>query len=125
MLTDATWRALQKRLGKSSFRAKFRLSEKELVYARDRGLVILETHARDFVTRRIAPRDPPNEGKQTPVTGHPVFVAQHATATCCRSCLAKWHKIPADKKLTVAQINYVTEVLLRWLGEQLAAAKPS
>ena len=79
----------------------------------------------DFVTRRVAPRDPPNEGKQTPVTGHPVFVAQHATATCCRGCLAKWHKIPAGKKLTTAQINYVTEVLLRWLGEQLVAAKPS
>ena len=124
MLSDATWRALQKRLGKSSFRAKFRLSEKALAYARDRGLEVLETHARDFVTRRVAPRDPPNEGKQTPVTGHPVFVAQHATATCCRGCLAKWHKIPADKKLTAAQINYVTEVLLRWLSEQLAAPNP-
>jgi len=124
MLSDATWETLQKRLGRSGFRSKFRLSEKELVYARDRGLEVLETHARDFVTRRVAPRDPANEGKQTPTTGHPVFVAQHATATCCRGCLAKWHKIPEGKKLTVAQINYVTDVLLRWLGNQIATSKP-
>jgi hypothetical protein len=124
MLTDATWQSLQKRLGRSGFRAKFRLSEKELAYARDRGLEVLETHARDFVTRRVAPRDPPNDGKQTPLTGHPVFVAQHATATCCRGCLAKWHKIPEGRKLTNAQINYVTAVLIRWLGDQLAAHAP-
>ena len=124
MLTDATWQSLQKRLGRSGFRAKFRLSEKELAYARDRGLEVLETHARDFVTRRVAPRDPPNDGKQTPLTGHPVFVAQHATATCCRGCLAKWHNIPEGRKLTNAQINYVTAVLIRWLGDQLAAHAP-
>jgi hypothetical protein len=123
MLSDATWQSMQKRLGRSSFRVKFRLSEKELVYARDRGLEVLETHARDFITRRVAPREPANDGKQTPMTGHPVFVAQHATATCCRGCLAKWHKIPEGKKLTNAQINYVTDVLLRWLGDQLAASK--
>ena len=121
MLSDVTWQALEKRLARSRFRSKFRLSEKELVYARDRGLAVLETHARDFVTRRVAPRDPPNDGKQTPVSGHPVFVAQHATATCCRGCLAKWHNIPAGKKLTTAQVNYVTAVLLRWLGQQIAA----
>ncbi len=123
MLSDATWKTLQKRLGRSGFRAKFRLADKELAYARDRGLEVLATHARDFVTRRVAPRDPPNEGKQTPTTGHPVFVAQHGTATCCRGCLAKWHKIPEGKKLTIAQINYITDVLLHWLADQLATQK--
>lgn len=121
MLSDATWRVIEKRLGRSRFRAKFRLSEKELAYARDRGLSVLEQHTRDFVTRRIAPKEPANDGHQTPMSGHPVFVAQHATATCCRSCLAKWHKIPAGKKLTIAQVNYVTDVLLRWLALQIQA----
>jgi hypothetical protein len=119
MLSDATWRTIEKRLGRSRFRAKFRLSEKELVYARDRGLDVLERHARDFIVRRIAPKEPVNDGRQTPLTGHPVFVAQHATATCCRGCLVKWHKIPAGKKLTNAQVNYVTDVLLRWLALQI------
>ena len=122
MLSDATWQTLQKRLARSRFRSKFQLSDKELAYARDRGLDVLEKHARDFVVRRIAPAEPPSEGHQTPTTGHPVFVAQHATATCCRGCLAKWHKIPAGKKLTAAQVNYVTDVLLRWLGEQITPA---
>ena len=119
MLSEATWRTIEKRLGRSRFRAKFRLSEKELAYARDRGLEVLERHTRDFVIRRIAPGKPANDGRQTPLTGHPVFVAQHATATCCRGCLAKWHKIPAGRKLTNAQVNYVTGVLLRWLALQI------
>ncbi len=36
--------------------------------------------------RETAPRaaEPRNDGKQTPFRGHPVFTAQHATATCCR-----------------------------------------
>ena len=120
MLSDVTWQALQKRLARSRFRSKFQLSDKELTYARDRGLEVLEKHAHDFVVRRIGPADPPSEGHQTPVTGHPVFVAQHATATCCRGCLAKWHRMPAGKKLTTAQVNYVTAVLLRWLGERIS-----
>jgi len=121
MLTDVTWQALQKRLARSRFRSNFHLSEKELAYARDRGLEVLGTHARDFIMRRVATANPPSDGRQTPLTGHPVFVAQHATATCCRGCLAKWHKIPAGKKLTVAQVNYITDVLLRWLAQQISA----
>ena len=123
MLAEATWQSLQKRLARSRFRAKFHLSEKELTYACDRGLEVLEKHARDFVTRRVAPAEPANDGHQTPLTGHPVFVAQHATATCCRGCMAKWHRIPSGKKLTVAQVNYVTDVLLRWLGDQISATR--
>lgn len=119
MLSEDTWQLIKKRLERSRFRAKFRLSEKELAYARDRGLEVLEQHTRDFVTRRIAPAQPANDGHQTPISGHPVFVAQHATATCCRGCLAKWHKIPAGRKLTNAQMNYVTDVLLRWLALQI------
>ncbi|WP_251023391.1 DUF4186 family protein [Streptomyces sp. ISL-10] len=29
----------------------------------------------------------------------PVFVAQHATATCCRTCLERWHVVPAGRAL--------------------------
>ncbi len=31
--------------------------------------------------------------------GHPVFVAQHATATCCRECIRKWHKNTTGKRV--------------------------
>ena len=80
-------------LKKSPFRAKFKLKEKDFEYIKQKGLDKIKQHAYDFINSRLAPAKPKNDGKQTPMRGHPVFVAQHATATCCRGCLEKWHKI--------------------------------
>lgn len=77
-------------------------------------------HGRGFIAARLAPAQPRNDGRQTPMRGHPIFVAQHATATCCRSCLAKWHGIPASQALSDAEQNYVLAVIARWLDEQLS-----
>ncbi len=108
-------------LGRSEFRRRFRLGGKEAAYLRQKGLATIREHARDFVTARLAEADPPNDGRQTPMKNHPVFVAQHATAACCRGCLQKWHKIPKGKPLTPEQIDYLVEVIARWLTEQNAA----
>ena len=75
-------------------------------------------HARDFIAKRLAPAEPPNDGRQTPTRGHPVFIAQHATATCCRSCLAKWHGISAGRPLTSAEQEHVVAAIQRWLEAQ-------
>lgn len=75
-------------------------------------------HARDFVDKRLAPLNPPNDGRQTPFRGHPVFVAQHATATCCRSCLEKWHGIAGDHALDEEEVRHVLAVLERWLRRE-------
>jgi Domain of unknown function (DUF4186) len=75
-------------------------------------------HARAFVAQRLAPARPANDGKQTPFRGHPVFIAQHATATCCRKCLSKWHGIPAGKLLTADEQDHVVAATDRWLGTQ-------
>ena len=79
---------------------------------------MLESHARDFITKRLSPGFIANDGKQTPFKGHPVFKAQHATATCCRSCLQKWHKIPKHKQLTNEEINYVVRNIMEWIKEK-------
>jgi len=105
-------------LGRSKFRSKFRLNGKEAEYLRDKGLATILQHARDFLTKRLANAEPANDGKQTPMRNHPVFIAQHATGTCCRSCLAKWHGIPKGRPLTQEQIDYIVEVLRRWLAGQ-------
>jgi len=107
-------------LGRSGFRSRFRLAGKEAAYLRQKSLTKILEHARDFVTSRLADANPANDGRQTPMKNHPVFVAQHATATCCRGCLAKWHKIPKGKPLTQEQIDYVVEVIARWLDGQNA-----
>ncbi|MEI4235320.1 DUF4186 domain-containing protein [Roseovarius sp. D22-M7] len=90
-MTGQDFDALFARLSRSAFRARFRLGAKETSYLAARGMDVIRSHAVDFVAQRLAPSEPKNDGKQTPMRGHPVFVAQHATATCCRSCLAKWH----------------------------------
>jgi hypothetical protein len=106
---------LFKVLSKSAFRDKFRLNGKELDYLSAKGLPAVLDHARDFIAKRLAPAVIVNDGKQTPFRGHPVFVAQHATACCCRGCLEKWHKIPKGHVLTAAEQDYVITVLARWL----------
>jgi predicted Fe-S protein YdhL (DUF1289 family) len=109
-------------LGGSEFRARFRLRGKELAYLRSKGLPAVLEHAADFVEKRLAPAEPANDGKQTPMRNHPAFVAQHATATCCRGCLQKWHAIPKGRPLEPEEKRYVLSVLEKWLAEQERAA---
>ena len=105
-------------LARSKFRRRMRLGAKERSYLDERTLPVVLEHARRFVTERLAPAEPPNDGRQTPMRGHPAFIAQHATATCCRGCLAKWHYIERGRPLTAEQMEYVVEVIERWLKEQ-------
>ena len=106
------------RLAKSPFRKRFRLGPKERGYLATKGFATVLDHARAFIDERLAPANPRNDGKQTPFRGHPVFIAQHATATCCRSCLAKWHGIPRGADLNARQHAHVMAVLERWLRMQ-------
>jgi len=105
-------------LGESRFRSRFRLRGKELAYLRSKGLSTVLEHAADFIEKRLAQAFPANDGKQTPMRNHPVFVAQHATATCCRGCLQKWHHIPKGRPLESEEKRHVLSVLERWLTEQ-------
>lgn len=107
------------RLARSSIRRRFRLGGQDRAYLQARGLPAVLAHARDFIDERLAPADPRNDGKQTPYCGHPVFVAQHATATCCRGCLAKWHSIAQGRPLEAADKARIRAVLVRWLRGQM------
>ncbi len=106
-------------LAKSAFRRKFQLQGKDLEYLHNKGLPTVLSHANDFITKRLAPAFPEKDGKQTPFRGHPVFVAQHATACCCRGCLEKWHQIPKGRSLSVDAQAYIINVLKCWLLEAL------
>ena len=102
-------------LDRSAFRRRQQLSAKDADYLRDKGLDTVMLHARDFIAQRLAPAQPRNDGKQTPMRGHPVFVAQHATACCCRGCLAKWHDIAQGHPLSEPEQAHVLAALERWL----------
>lgn len=106
------------RLQSSPFRRKFKLRGAERDYLDQKGLDVVMAHAREFIDKRLAPADPRNDGKQTPMRNHPAFVAQHATATCCRGCLEKWHAIPKGHALSAAEREYVLSVISTWLELQ-------
>lgn len=107
------------RLAKSAFRSRFRLREEDIAYIRDKGLTVISRHAEELIARRLAPAVIPNDGKQTPMRGHPVFIAQHATGCCCRGCLCKWHGIEPGRELTPQEQSYVVEVIMAWIRRQL------
>ena len=106
---------LFQRLANSKFRSKFHLRDKEKSYILEKGLDTIKSHAKDFISKRIAPAQIPNDGKQTPMRGHPVFIAQHATATCCRGCIEKWHKILKGIQLNNTQQEYLVNIIMEWI----------
>ena len=110
---------LFERLSKSAFRSRFHLSKRDKEYIAEKGLETIRTHAEDFVAKRLAPAVIPNDGKQTPMRGHPVFIAQHATGCCCRGCFFKWHHIPAGRQLTREEQQYAVAVLMAWIEKQV------
>lgn len=106
-------------IGRQPFRARFHLRGRDRATAILRGPSAIRAHANDLIARRLAPAFPRNDGKQTPYRGHPVFVAQHATATCCRSCLSRNHGIEPGVELTLEQREYVVDVICRWIELEL------
>lgn len=102
-------------LSKSKFRSSFHLKNKDKLYIQEKGMEKIRSHAYDFINKRLAPKEILNDGKQTPMRGHPVFIAQHATATCCRGCLEKWHNIPKGKELNQEEINYIVNIIMNWI----------
>ena len=107
------------RLSRSRFRSSFSLKQKDRDYIALKGMDTITQHARDMIAKRLAPAEIPNDGKQTPMKGHPVFLAQHATGTCCRGCLEKWHGIAPGTELTDSQQEYVVSVIIEWITRQL------
>lgn len=107
------------RLKTSKFRSAFKLGQKELEYLTRKGWDQITKEAFEFIRSRIAPAYPTNDGRQTPMRNHPVFVAQHATATCCRKCLEKWYRLEQGRALSPEEVNFVVEMIIAWLRQNV------
>ena len=118
-LPDSTIPQKLTSLRKSKFRSKFNLAQKDREYIAAKGLETIKEHAYQFINSRIAPDFPKNDGKQTPMKGHPVFMAQHATATCCRGCISKWHDIEKGRAFNDAEVDYVVALIMGWIEWQI------
>ncbi len=115
-MTDEAWNVLAQRLAKSKFRSRFKLVGKDLEIAKvqlSKGE--LREKAEQWLEKKLFCANPVNDGKQTPMRGYPVFVAQHATATCCRGCLEKWHRISQNRPLTNEERELVLDIIIRWI----------
>ena len=106
-------------LKKSKFRSKFKLSQKDRDYIDTKSLETIRDHAYQFINSRVAPAFPKNDGKQTPMKGHPVFIAQHGTATCCRKCIQKWHGFEKGRGLDEAEVDFIVALIMGWIERQL------
>ncbi len=103
------------RLSKSKFRSSFKLKDKDVNYIDKIGMDKIREHAFDFVNKRLKIFDEIKDGKQTPMRGHPVFIAQHATATCCRGCLEKWYGISRKKELNEREVHFIVDIIMKWI----------
>ena len=121
---DKNYEIILDKLAKSKFRSSFHLNNKMKNYVQEKGIDTIKQHAYDITSERLAPTFPKNDGKQTPMRQvHPVFIAQHACACCCRSCLERWHHIPKGRKLTKKEIDYIVNLLLSWIEKECCVSK--
>lgn len=123
MTKEEWYKQLFEHLEASKFRSSFHLKQRDIDYINEKGLDVIRQHAQDFIAKREAPAFIPNDGKQTPTKGHPVFIAQHATATCCRECIRKWHKMQPGRELSKVQQDYLVDVIMTWIEKELVRAK--
>ncbi len=120
MKTETEINKLLTSLNNTKFRGSFHLNKKMKEYVNTKGLNKIESDARELITKRLAPKEILNDGKQTPMKQvHPVFIAQHATGTCCRGCLSRIHHIEKDKSLSDEEINYIVKVIMIWIKREI------
>jgi hypothetical protein len=118
-IDEKSWKALKTKLARSKVIETLDMGDSEIEYVQSRGVDILQLHAADFVRKRLAPAEPKNDGRQTPLKGHPVFIAQHATGTSDREKLKKFHGIEQGIELTDNQVDYIVDIIIRWIEEQV------
>ena len=105
-------------LSKSKFRSSFHLRKYMITYIDEKGLDTIEKHAKDFIHKNLSLISPEKDGKQTPMKGHPVFIAQHACGCCCRGCLEKWHHIPKGRELKEKEERYLVALIMEWIRRE-------
>jgi len=110
------------KLKKSKFRSRFKLSSADISYIDEKGIDTIRSHASDFVKKKLE-TTLAYDGKQTPMTGHPVFKAMHGCACCCRGCLNKWYRVPTEVKLTEDQQERIVNLLMCWIEDRYDASK--
>ena len=115
---DYTFLALKHEMIRHHFFHKT-IDERAKRHAHRKGRKALKMDVRRRLQKCLAPECPARDGRQTPHAGNAIYYGQHATATCCRTCLEYWHGIPKGRMLTDAECRYCAELIDRFLDEWL------
>ena len=100
------------KLNKTGRISNFSLGDAEIEYVSSRGIEILRLHATDFIQKRIAPKEPKNDGHQTPAKGHPVFLAQHACGCNDRDSVEQFFGFKKGSLLKEKEVNLIVDVIV-------------
>lgn len=106
-------------LDNSKFRSSFHLGNYMKEYIKSKGIDTIEKHCDDFINKNLKIYNKEKDGHQTPTKNHPVFIAQHATATCCRGCIEKWYHIPKEKELNDKEIKSIKAIIMSWINREI------
>lgn len=107
-----------RRLNCSKVCCKFKLKDDQWDYLAKRGFDSILLEGRTLIVKIFSEEAKHHSCKVAPVQNHPIFTALHATGTCCRSSLEKWHKIPKNKELREKDIFYILLVVKEWIIRQ-------
>ena len=95
------------------------IDEKARNHARRKGRRALREDAYSRLLRYVGREPDAYDGRQTPFEGNVIYYAQHATASCCRKCIEYWHGFPAEGELTTVQLEYLYQLVDRFIEERL------
>lgn len=113
-----TFEALQHELIRHHFFHRL-VDDSAMRHAQRKGRIALKEAARHRLLKYLAVAAPPRDGRQTPMEGNTIYYAQHATATCCRTCLEYWHDIPKGRSLTSKEFEYCAALVDLFLDHKL------
>lgn len=95
-----------------------------LNYVRRKGRYGLRDAYEIRIRKSVAPNQPFRDGAQTPFDSPKdgrmaLYCAQHATAACCRKCVAVWHGISEGIELSDADVRYLTNLGMEYFRRRL------
>jgi len=92
--------------------------EKAVNYALRKGKIELINTVEKRIRASVKAPVDAFDGRRTKWEGNPIHYGQHATATCCRKCIERWHNVPRDEELTEKQVKYFTHLVIMFLEER-------
>ncbi|RZJ48871.1 MAG: DUF4186 family protein [Chryseobacterium sp.] len=75
-----------------------------------KGIDAIKNDTIKRLTKYIGIPNPFRDGI-TPYEGNIIHYGQHATGSCCRTCIEFWHGIPKGRSLTANEVSYLSNLI--------------